>query len=170
MGATNHYPNTPIATLTGGNWVGGVYQFNPGNTLTIDSGTYNTDFLYSAARIEIGIDGNSYSFQLDKGVGSVTPFLITDTMGSILASLPPATFISGNTYNVDVGFSYVTSFTDISLAFGQSGGTATGVTLFGTTTSFTIQAIPEPSTYAAILGAVALGGVLIRRRRVATAG
>jgi hypothetical protein len=169
LGATNHYPNTPIATLTGGNWVGGVYQFNPANTLTISSGTYNTDFLYSTARIEIGINGNSYNFQLDKGVGSTTPFLSTDTMGSILASLPPATFISGNTYNVDISYNYATSFADISSAFGQVANSANGVTIFGATTSFTIQAVPEPSTYAAIFGVVALAGVMIRRRRRAAA-
>ncbi len=42
----------------------------------------------------------------------------------------------------------------------------TGLNASATVYGFAI-AIPEPSTYAAILGAVALGGVMIRRRRAA---
>lgn len=39
--------------------------------------------------------------------------------------------------------------------------------IFFTPTSLTISAVPEPSTYAAILGALALGLVVSRRRRTA---
>lgn len=42
---------------------------------------------------------------------------------------------------------------------------ATGVALFSSRMQLEVLAIPEPSTYAAILGALALGGVMVQRRR-----
>lgn len=48
---------------------------------------------------------------------------------------------------------------------GGFGGTDAGIGIFQTYTNFTLQAIPEPSTYAALLGVAALGLVAWRRRR-----
>ncbi len=44
---------------------------------------------------------------------------------------------------------------------------APAVALFTSRTQFSLQVIPEPSTYAAIFGAVALAGVMLHRRRLA---
>ena len=66
---------------------------------------------------------------------------------------------NGNTTNVELNF-----INGIAMDTTSVPG-ATGLTAYVTILSFDIQAIPEPSTYAAILGALALAGVLIRRRR-----
>jgi hypothetical protein len=50
--------------------------------------------------------------------------------------------------------------------FGTTGGGYAAAD--GVITSYTIEtysAVPEPATYAALLGVAALGGVMIRRRR-----
>lgn len=57
----------------------------------------------------------------------------------------------------------VTDTTSPVLADGQAGLRAAGTTLY--IDNFTIAAIPEPSSFATLLGLVSLGGVLVRRRR-----
>ncbi|MDD3180422.1 MAG: PEP-CTERM sorting domain-containing protein [Opitutaceae bacterium] len=65
------------------------------------------------------------------------------------------------------GASYMASLTylhEIELLSGGFGGDDQGVAVFQTSTSFQVQAIPEPSTYAALFGLAALGFVAWRRR------
>ena len=135
------YPNAPLVT---GTWSGGLLQIDPTQNYTLTFaafGGFNTN--------------DSISMQID-GIGtnyfsnvSVTTFLIT-----------AGTLTAGQTYDVSLRFN--NNFIDMN-AIGVGGN---GDASFTTENMFQIQAIPEPSTYAAILGAVALAGVMIRRRRL----
>ena len=72
------------------------------------------------------------------------------------------TLTAGVTYGVSLRFNH--NFIDYGVAISGANGNSG----FTTENFFQIQAIPEPPTYAAILlGAVALAGVMIRRRRIA---
>jgi hypothetical protein len=147
--AGNLYPSAPLATnLSGGTIVGGVLTWDVSQALTITiTGT--------ADHMGINIDGNSYNAN-PEGFG----------VGFLTFTVPATTFVAGNVYNVELDFDNIVggilgNFTGTgAMASVQYAGVYTAAT------SFTIQAVPEPSTYAAIFGAVALAGVMIRRRRL----
>jgi hypothetical protein len=72
------------------------------------------------------------------------------------------TLTAGQTYSFELVF--VNSvYNDISTI--TSPGADVGLAGYVTIVNFDIQAIPEPSTYAAIFGALTLAGVMIHRRR-----
>jgi hypothetical protein len=170
------YPNSPLAALTGGSWNAGTqrYDVNPAGAWSISTGLFNNaNFLWNMSRVEIDIWGGGVDFTKDIGAGSATPFLNTDTNGSLsLFSTDSGapTFIAGNTYMVDVRFARVIDFHSISTELGLTldpTAQAQGVTMYESELSFSIQAIPEPSTYAAWAGLLALGLVAWRRHRTA---
>lgn len=164
------YPNSTMATLTGGNWVGNVYQINPADAWTLNTGTYVDNFLFSNARIEIDIWGGGIDFTKDAGAASMYPYSGTDlsaTMDLNSTDAGAPTFLAGNTYVVDIRFSRIVDYQDIGVALGQAAGSAHSVGLYESSLSFSIQAIPEPSTYAAMAGALALAVAAWRRRRIA---
>lgn len=68
--------------------------------------------------------------------------------------------LAGNTYKVGLEFNYF-----LAAPVDFEAGTFKAVVINTMTTEFLIQVIPEPSTYAIILGAMALAGVGIHRRR-----
>lgn len=140
----DQYPNVPLVT---GTWSGGKLQIDPTQNYTLTFaafGGFNTN-----DSISMKIDGIGTNYFQNV---SVTTFLIT-----------AGTLTAGQTYDVSLRFN--NNFIDMN-AIGTGGNADAG---FTTENSFQIQAIPEPSTYAAILGAVALGGVMIRRRRMQAA-
>ena len=78
---------------------------------------------------------------------------------------PPTTLA----YNFDssASASVITSFaaTGTTLSIFDGGGTNFSGGTSGTGVSFTLSAVPEPSTFAALAGLCALGAVMVRRRR-----
>jgi len=153
------YPNAPKATITtdttlGFQWIGNVLEVNPGlfNTLTITSNTFAVNF--SSSSNHIGIFGNNFTSNVgDESFNSATPSLFVD--------IPAATFLGGSA-NKSIGMEFnnlIDQISNIPTTGAQS------ISAFTSSTSFNIQVIPEPSTYAAILGALALAGVMLRRRR-----
>ncbi|HVT73912.1 MAG TPA: PEP-CTERM sorting domain-containing protein [Lacunisphaera sp.] len=144
------YPVAPIASLSGGTIVGGVLAWDPSQALTITiSGA-------SISHMAINVDGTGFNGSDEQFGGST--FSYTIDANSMLA---------GNNYNVELDFDNIVGGT--LGTFGSGTGpmlNANYAGVYSATTTFAIQAIPEPSTYAAILGAVALAGVLLRRRRL----
>jgi hypothetical protein len=152
------FPNAPEASVTNGTWGGGVFTVtDPSQLLTISSGNFGlTDG--DAYHIGISVDGNSVHegseiFDLDYQSGDPDPtFLALGVAGNILTN---------GTYTVRLEFNRLLDPSNSNVFEAQSLGA------FTSNTTFTIQvgAIPEPSTYAAIFGAVALAGVMLHRRR-----
>lgn len=157
--ASDLYPNAPGATIStntglGFAWVGSALQVNPTlfSTLTVTTNAFTTNF-DSGGLNHIGISGNNFS-------GSVSGESFSDVDGVFALNISSASFLAGNTYSIDIEFNnLITYLTDTPLA----GITSTSG--FTAQTSFSVQAVPEPSTYAAILGALALTGSMIYRRR-----
>lgn len=138
------YPGAPTI---GGSWSGGKLQ--------IDA-TQNHSLTFSAFSgfTVAGNIGDSISLNID-GVGTtyfantaVTSFLIT-----------AGTLTPGVTYDASLRFNrnYIDYGTTIAGANGNGGFTAD--------VTFQIQAVPEPATYAAFAGVLALAGAVRHRRR-----
>ncbi|MBI2812828.1 MAG: PEP-CTERM sorting domain-containing protein [Opitutae bacterium] len=164
------YPNNPVAALTGGSWAGGVYVLNPANAWTISTGTFATGFGWDVSRVELAIAGPGVDFQQNIGVGTASPFVLTDTSASLsLASgdVGAPTFLAGETYSVSIRFLTGSDFQDIGLALGQTAGSAYAAAIYDSYLSLTIQAVPEPATTGALAGLLALGLAAWRRRRLA---
>ena len=82
---------------------------------------------------------------------------LSTALGPITITLPdPTDYFGANLIG-----NYAVASQNIAYLFTSGPNTTTNFTL----TSLTISAVPEPSSYAAIAGAIALGGVLVRRRR-----
>lgn len=140
------FPVLPM--ITGGTWSNGKLLIDPTQNYTL---TF-TGFTGFAAgdQIRLGIDGSGSDGHDAASTTAVTSFFIP--AGSIV--LAP-----GNTTGAELNFINGIT-TDTTTIPG-----ATGMTGYVTILSFQIQAVPEPSTYAAIFGALALVGVMIHRRR-----
>ena len=135
------YPNAPTV---GGIWAGGMLQVDPTQNYNLNFTAFSgATFPDDSINMNINnISGNYFSNS------SVTTFLITAN-----------TLTAGQVYDVSLRFNnnFIDMGTSIAGANGNSGYT--------TEVDFQIQAIPEPSTYAAIFGVLALGGVMVQRRR-----
>ena len=140
------YPDVP--KITGGTWSGGKLLINPTQNYTLNFTAFGATFV-SGSKIEFKIEGPGSDGHEVSSSTDINSFFI-----------PAGSFVlaDGSTTSTSLQFINIID-TDTSI----SG--ATGFTGYVTILSFKIQAIPEPSTYAAILGALALTGVMIARRR-----
>jgi hypothetical protein len=153
-------------TNTGGSWSGGTYYFNPSQPLTISSaGTAFSNFNTTTGgqvngAIKFGIfdgGGNPISgttstrFYLDDTNPATNPNYINYT-------LPANTLTAGSTYKVLGNY--------IAIADQNSANGATNMAFFNGLNSITLTAIPEPSTYAAIVGIIGLAAGFWRRRSI----
>jgi hypothetical protein len=150
----------PTVTLTGGSWnVGtGQYDFNPTNPLGIsfnaisDLGTGDTDqYHFDYSFNGTNADGSGGQGFLGGG-GQITA--VNDVQSFYNFQFEPGT------YTLEVGYDDLFSLDPNGFGSGQI---AAG--LYEVRSTISLNAIPEPSTYAAILGAVALAGVVVHRRR-----
>jgi len=147
------YPAAPLATnLSGGTIVGGILSWNVASALTITiTGTADHMGVWVGG---LNYDGGTESF----GTGS----------RSHTFTVPALSMTAGNNYTVELSFDDIVGGTNVFAYAGTGGMSAANYAgVYSAFTKFTIQAVPEPSTYAAIFGALALTGVLIRRRRSA---
>jgi hypothetical protein len=155
--------NAPLLTLssTGGAWSGNAYYFNPANTLSI---SFNAVFTGTPA----GTKGYNYSVDLsganaaaantptgfihyDPTTGNVAPDTIaTFTIGA-------STLVSGSSYVLEVTYQDIQSVTANAL------GSITSGALVSRSTFVNLVAVPEPATWTAWLGALALAAVAMRR-------
>lgn len=155
---------TPVFTLSGGSWSGGSYVINSASTLTINM---NPIFTGSPA----GTQGYHFDSQISgptyingpQGFANYDP--TTPTALPAVTTPPtwtvnPGTLIAG-TYTIDVSYTDIQNYAKVYTTFNSA-------SLLEYRTAVNLTVIPEPSTYAAIFGAVALAGVmLVRRRRTA---
>lgn len=143
------YPLTPLATnLSGGTIVAGVLTWNYTQALIITiTGT--------ADHMGIFVDGTGYN-------GGSEVF----GLGTHTFTIPAFSLVAGNSYNVSLDFDDIVGATS-PYNFAGTGGMSAAqyVGVYNAQTTFTIQAVPEPATYAEIFGLVALAGVMIHCRR-----
>jgi hypothetical protein len=166
------YPAIATMSFSQGTWVNGVLQVDPTQSLTITTSTYAAYLNRSAGiggHMELGLanaatngvifDVEKYSdigptgFTLDVGgAGNVTG-------GSISFTLGANTLTAGTNYNGIGLFDRIVGqdTTNLSSSF--------NIAYYERATTFSISAIPEPSTYAAFAGLGALGLAAWRRRR-----
>lgn len=164
IGSTNDgFANTPFVIGTQESnpvtWSGGKMLVDPTKELTLTSTTFTTNYAAGTGRIGLWVDGGGSEVTNETPPNSFY-FSGTSVQLQIAANtLTPGTHQAGMEFN-----NIVSSLIDLSATYGAG---ANGVSVYTAYTTFQIEAIPEPSTYAAILGALALLGVLIRRRRAA---
>lgn len=145
--------NAPFVTLSGGNWVGSTYVFNPANTVTV---SFNP------------VSGASGSFHYNADVNG-TNLGGSGPSGFIAGNTAPLSFnlqdigtpLAGNPYTIEVGYDYIQFYNPD--AFGDSSN-VTGAGLYEYRTTVNLMAVPEPASAAALLGGLALAGALWRRR------
>jgi hypothetical protein len=165
VGTTNDgLPNTPFVIATQNSnpvtWSGGKMLVDPTLALTITTTTFSTNYTNGQGRIGVGVFGDIPD---QEATNETTPNSFTFSGSSVQLVIDANTFTPGQNYSGDMEFNNIIgSLVDLSTPYG---GSAKGIVLYSAFTSFQIQAIPEPSTYAAIFGALALAGVMIHRRR-----
>ncbi len=150
--------NAPVVglTSTGGSWGGGVYTFTVGQNITVAFNNISTggsdQFHY-----DLDVQGPNSNGSGPNGfvtAGTAAPNYVIDT----------STFLAGNTYTLGIGYDDILSFNGNGYNGAPAGITVAG--LYEIRSTITLYAaVPEPSTYAAIFGAVALAGVMLHRRR-----
>lgn len=153
------YPNAPVATITTNSglgllWSGGVLNVNPSlfATFTITTNAFATNFNVSSNHI--GISGDSFNT-------NVNTESFNDADGVLTYNIASATFLGGSSSkSIEVEFNNI-----IDLFSNTPGAGMTSVSAFTSVTKISIQVIPEPSTYVAIFGALALAGAAVYRRR-----
>ncbi len=171
--ATN-LPAVPLFTISGvtGSWLGNTFKFDPTGvtsfTVTINSysvtnpgGNFGWGYSVESAGTIQGEDGAGPLVDATPYTAPVLTF--TNGLGANAGDGDPTTFgfVNGATFNLEANFTNIIGLAAASNLGGQM------AFLYGTNTSFIIEvgAVPEPSTHAAIMGALALGGVVWARRR-----
>lgn len=151
-------PWFPLASLTPGATIsGGVLTWNVAQPLTITADG-NATF------------GPTLSNSIDyRSISIWGPGLERDdrTFGgsSVGLTIDPFSMTAGSTYYIEMTYGNISGGTDLTeIASGALAGVFYGGGQLQTTT-FTISAIPEPSTYAALAGTAMLGLAFWRRRR-----
>lgn len=164
VGGTNDgLPNMPfvIATQDGNpvTWSGGKMIVDPTKQLTISTADFVTNFTEGQGRVGLGLFGDtSYEATNESPPDS---FLFTGYTAQLVIGANLLT--PGYNYSGDMEFnSIIGSPVDLS---GIYGGDAQGIVIYTAFASFQVQVIPEPTTYAAIFGALALAGAALHRRR-----
>jgi|GEM_PF-4325065 len=155
------YTPIPIIGLSGGSISGGILNWNVGQALTLTLADPNIVGVPPAAIdvMSLGVWGMDTTFERN-----VIQFANTPALSITIAA---NTFIAGKTYEIEASFVNISGGTGLTAI---SGGTLDGVLtggIYGTTTTFQLYAIPEPSTYAAFAGLGALGLAFWCRRKQA---
>lgn len=162
IGSTNDgFANTPFVIGTQDSnpvtWSGGKMLIDPTKELTLTSTTFTTNYAAGTGRIGLWVDGGGSEVTNESPPAS---FYFSGTSVQLQIA---ANTLSAGTYQGGMEFNnIVSSLIDLS---GTYGAGANGVSVYTAYTTFQIQAVPEPSTYAAIAGGLALLGVMWHRRR-----
>lgn len=152
-------PVVPTLTFSGGAWSGGKYVIDVSQTLTITTNNWSG---FTTAGIggfmSVGLDDLNETRIFSR----IAP---TAFAGNINEGVTSATFtVAANTLTAGQDYSGSATFARfVSQDTSQAGMFA--VAWWANETNFTVSAIPEPSTYAALAGLGALGLAFWRRRR-----
>jgi autotransporter-associated beta strand protein len=151
----SHTGSTASLVLTGANtYAGGTTVNTTAILATSATGTFGVGSITVADLATLTL-GNNMSIGDTAGLtfGNSTinlNYTGTETVSSLFSSVTSTSMANGIGYTA----------TDLNNFFGGSFFTGTGL--------ITVASVPEPSTYAALLGAFVLGGaVIVRRRRAA---
>ncbi len=140
------FPELP--QITTGTWSGGALQIDPTLNYTINFAAFSS---YDTV-------DDSYRLSIRNGSDVEVAFGFWNTAGNTSFLVAANTLTAGETYSASLQFNN----NSIVYAVPNLGNGNVG---YSTINEFQIQAVPEPSTYAAIFGAVALVGVMFHRRR-----
>lgn len=144
------YPNAPVATFSAGTWSGGILYLTPAEAtagFTVTTSAFTTN--YSAGNSYVGLFLENLS--AENFPTFTAPSVTLNVSGGVLGA---------GMHNLSMDFQSI-------VAQNNSVGGYVALVGYNANTNLAIQveAIPEPSTYAAIFGALALAGVMIHRRR-----
>lgn len=146
------FPTAPVATITGatGVWDTSEYIIQPGHDLSISS-VFTDAANYAGAHVSIEISGNGLEQSFDQ-------FATSGQLDILAASL-----VSGQSYDVRVNFAGVVDIDSDILS------PAVAAAIYSSETTFllTVAAspVPEPATYAWLLGGGVLAAGFVSRRR-----
>lgn len=146
------FPPPPIASnLSGGTIIGGILTWNVGQALTITL----TGSGFDHTGIWVSGSGGSY---YDQGLESFG-------VSTLSLTVPAFSLTSGQSYDVELSFSDIVGGATTT-AFNGTGGMSAAqyAGVYTSHTKFTINAVPEPATYAMFAGLAVLGCSLLRRR------
>jgi hypothetical protein len=130
----DEFPNTPILTLSGGAWSGGMYLIDPSHALTITTNAFSA----------YGQNPHDYMFLGSTGTMNNVVFFesqfFSDVPGTnfLTFTVPAFSFIAGNAYDIVSAFRLVT---DSSNAIAGSENDA----FFEMDTFVRVSAVPEPT-------------------------
>ncbi len=159
-GGFNINSNTGTGTVT----FGGANTYNGGTTVTSGTlATSSTGGTFGAGNVSV-VSGAALTFGNNASIGdlSTLTFSKSSTASSINLNFSGAEAVGflfdsvSSTYLADGTY----TAGDLNTLLASMGGNA----VFTGTGSLIVSAIPEPSTYAALAGVLALGAVIIRRR------
>lgn len=152
------YPGVvPTVTMTGGFWSGGKYVIDVNQALTIATTVFSD---YSTAGIGGFVNLNVDDVNSIVHLSRIAPsgFITNELTNSATMTIAAGTLVAGQDYYGFANFStFVDQDTQNPLVFSAA--------LWGNETNFTLQAIPEPSTYALMGTGLAIMALLHRRRR-----
>lgn len=176
-------PVTPLFSFGGvsGTWSlqgnVGVFTFNPASvtSFTISLTAYNATNKggYYGSYVDVSDVNNSYTEVDEAGEGptsdatasTATTLTFTKDLAANGGDADPLTygFVSGSSYYIEGGLFNVFNLDNTTLT---NGAGIQQAFVFGQTTGFILQAIPEPSTYAQLVGGFAvIAACALRRRR-----
>ncbi len=144
------YPNAPEATFSAGTWTSGVLYLTAAEAaagFTVTTNNFTANFSSGSSYVGLFLDNLS------------AENFPTFTAPSVMLNVPGGALGAGTHY-LSMDFNRLT-------AMDNSVSGYVAVVGYNANTNLTIQveAIPEPSTYAAIVGVITLAGVMIHRRR-----
>lgn len=153
------YPNVPQFTLTSGSgtWVGNQLYVDPSVQLIFTTNTFTTNFSAGSTRVGWDISGNSYN--AGSGMGDFSG-------NSATITIPAGSLIAGSTYDLYAEFGRILDQGTITSTGITGLDNANVVTILHAGTNIQLYAVPEPASYAAILGALAFIGVITNRQRL----
>lgn len=152
------YPNNPQFTLLSGTagWSGNILVVDPTTELVFSTGTFSTNFSTGFTRIGWDVSGNGYFDS--NGMGDFSSNTATIT-------IPAGSLIAGNNYDLYAEFGRIID-QGVLTGTGITGlDSATFATILHTSANIQLYAVPEPASYAAVLGTLVLVGVAVQRRR-----
>lgn len=166
---TNANGYTGATTINGGTLALGINNaIGSGSAIALAAGTFDLQ-TFSTTAASLGFAGDS-TLKFNLGTpGNVTALLTLaggfNKSGSGVYTLDFSGSGQAGTYNLlsfaGTTFASASDFTVVNLGSGLSGV----LTLNGTSLSLAVSAVPEPSTYALMVGAFALAGATLRNRK-----
>jgi len=166
-------PTVPLGTISGSPITNSVATVDANQSFTLTTNTWTTNYVSGHAFIGISISGPGVNLNYATAPAFNTNGYNYD-QNQLSLTLPAFSLTSGQSYNVAIAFSVLVDANTTGTANLGSADTTTisGASViadFSRNTGFTIQAVPEPSTYALAAGASAIALAIVRRRRKAVA-